>query len=305
MINALLIPVIRREIDQLLYWIKMCPAHGSMPVSVLLSIDGAWEDFEREQIETTFEKSQFKDRYELHFIDCEIDPLHSCYIREDEGNFDINRIPYGMKSGPNIQFFRSFDFIRKNYASVDSVVLLEVDAYPVRTNWLAEMNNKLSWMSDHLYVAGSRTDKGLVSSNISNHINGNAVYFTKTDGFYEFLAEWERVLLTALKYNQALAYDVVLDWCYTRSLYNSELDDVFRGHDNSIAKKCSGKIISISNIILNLSQSHIYFESFNDLQTYLERNDEHLIIHGRYMWQSTDILRDHLANTTNLQRKIS
>ncbi len=281
LVNAIVIPLIRMEIDSLVKWVEECPTPGTQ-ARIFLSIDNEWRDSEKHQLLQVFKNSNLSN-LGVHFINCEIDASQSFYERDKAIEaFDTIKYPYGKKSGPNIQFFRSLRKIASQCPDVTSAILLETDAYPIAERWLFDLNQRVHWLGAEIFVAGSKPVLGSTNGTIKNHINGNAIYNIGAKGFSSFLDFWEEVLLLSIKLNPDLAYDVAIEWSYHMSklLDDKPLSELWNRHEATRLRK---GLFDISTYIANISGYSGSGNVMDFLKKYLEQNPKTLIVHGKYL----------------------
>ena len=116
--------------------------------------------------------------------------------------------PWGLKSGPNFQFF---EILRRTHELHDTewVLQLESDTVPLRE---VEQDD-IGWIldSDDAWVAGSSAtyaEAQSLSTATANHLNGAAFYRVGDSEFIDFLCmTWARSLLHIASVRPALAYD--------------------------------------------------------------------------------------------------
>lgn len=285
LVDAIVIPIIRQEMNSLKEWIKGCPTPGGN-VQIYLSIDNQWRDKEKSDLLKVHKKSLVKN-CSLQFINCEIEPTQSFYERDKSiERFDTNRHPYGKKSGPNIQFFRSLRKIATKQPSLSGLLLLETDAHPILNNWIFELNQRIQWFGDKVYVAGSRPVIANTIGPIQNHINGNAIYNLGNSDFFNFLQFWEEILIESIKLNPDLAYDVALEWSYHTSRFSNSHGPLERFWGNESARRYKNGCIDISNYILNVSGYSKLEHARLQIEKLLEKKPRTTILHGKYYDQS-------------------
>lgn len=116
--------------------------------------------------------------------------------------------PWGLKSGPNFQFFRILQDMCAAHRS-QWVLQLEADTVPLRPVKEAD----IGWFlhDPNAWIAGAAADfakKGSLSSSTANHLNGAAFYRIGDPMFIRFLQlTWTRSLLYLVNYRPAIAYD--------------------------------------------------------------------------------------------------
>ena len=116
--------------------------------------------------------------------------------------------PWGLKSGPNFQFF---EILRRTRDLHDTewVLQLESDTVPLRD----VERDDIGWIldSDDVWVAGSSAtyaESQSLSTSTANHLNGAAFYRVGDSHFIDFLSmAWARSLLHIASVRPALAYD--------------------------------------------------------------------------------------------------
>lgn len=220
-VDGILIPVIRREFEDLCKWLSCIPRPSLLSDTVLfISIDSSWHSNEKDKIRSIISSrgDWFRD---ILFIDCCIPDHESVYLREDPcENHSANSLRYGHKSGPNKQFFVGQNRVMETRQIKKSLLQIEVDAFPLKPLWLDALNQELLHCSPFL-LAGSHYHGGSdLLPDIKYHINGNAVYGQSHPSFGFFIATWEAFLVELVLHGCArhLAYDVFLEWaCYYRS----------------------------------------------------------------------------------------
>jgi hypothetical protein len=264
-INVVLTPIIRKEIPALLIQIKeMPPPSNEYITSLVISIDEKWDPIDKEKIQEEFNKNKkLKNCTNIYFLECKIPAEQSVYIKKiDEKN--PNKLNFGLKSGPNIQFFKSLQHLIK-YKSGEAVLLLEVDAIPLSNCWLDAISKELK--NNEFYVAGSKyKGNSKLPDSISGHINGNAIYNISNKDFIEFIDIWESLLKYCITKDPSLAYDVVIPWAiyYKNGLNFNDIDRV-----ESSFLKYFKEIKSILNISGEYENSKNYVQKISDLATQL------------------------------------
>lgn len=216
LINTILTPIIRAEINNLLYWIERCPLpclpKDKSNLHWFISIDQVWHDSHKLRVINAVKKSSLS-CINVSFLSCNIDPHQSVYYRE-KPDCDTSHLELGLKSGPNLQFFNSIKQILnlKEISTIKAVILLETDAFPLRKYWIDLINQSIS-NEGQFYICGS-TPQGLkkVGDSIKYHINGNAIYNISHPAFNFFLNMWENILKKSLSLKFNCAYDICLEY---------------------------------------------------------------------------------------------
>ncbi len=157
--------------------------------------------------------------------------------------------PWGLKSGPNFQFF---EILRRMHTShhTEWVLQLETDTVPVRSVEQAD----IAWIleNEELWVAGSSADYAestSLSASTAQHINGAAFYRVGSHEFVDFLAlTWARSLLQIASVRPALAYDSLTSPGVWREL-SDELH--FSWQDNEKRFSFVSGMVNLSNKKLN------------------------------------------------------
>lgn len=300
MINAILTPIIREEMDYLKIWLKSCPPPGRTDLELYLSIDSEWLETEKNNLLEIIEASNLKTANNIVFINCEIEKEQSFYKKEKTSTFDVSGFPYGAKSGPNIQFFRSMRFVMSVANCSRDVLLLELDAYPLRKNWLTELNARTLWLKNSVFVAGSHPAWVETSGLIRTHVNGNAIYFTSNKDFPEFLSEWERLLLDAIPINYDLAYDAVMAWAYHFSKLNSMENAALCRWKELMDHEYRYRVIDITSQLINIGHLSSVDGFDNKLREILCQNTDLLIIHGKYIENKKDLIREFFSKSIDM-----
>jgi hypothetical protein len=116
--------------------------------------------------------------------------------------------PWGLKSGPNFQFFEILRRMSRIHKT-DWVLQLESDTLPLRE----VTEHDLMWMTGDAWVVGAAADYGTApmgASSTAGHINGAAFYRVGSPEFISFLEHtWARSLLHVVSRRPALAYDSI------------------------------------------------------------------------------------------------
>jgi len=109
-INSVLTPLIRKELPELLLWIKICPKPSELSsndekINWFLSIDSHWTDVDKAAITTAVFNSNLANVVNLIFLSLEIDPNESVYLKGANVANNHKYLRLGNASGPNTQFF--------------------------------------------------------------------------------------------------------------------------------------------------------------------------------------------------------
>lgn len=233
-VDCILIPVIRSEWCVLVDYLYNMPrpASQSVPLSLVMSLDAEWmaeeKIFLRKLIGSTLAGRNFN---RIEFISCCIPPPQSVYLRTRVQKYYEAPLPYGLKSGPNMQFFRSIREVIGRQICRHALILLETDAIPLMDGWIERLNCDLAGMRSDFLVAGARYEgEDTLPESIREHVNGNAVYNLSHPQFEPFLADWEGLLLEAVKKEPDLPYDVAIEWAFANQ-------DVLNKHSGQYLQK--------------------------------------------------------------------
>ena len=139
------------------------------------------------------------------------------YLRAGEEWLGPTPLPrYGLKNGPNAQFFQTLRLCSK----YNTILLSETDLYPIRTDWLARSAAIISEMSHFLVCGGCYSGARKISSSFERHLNGNAFYATGHTGFqHGLLPAWEKGLALLCTSMPSAAYDIWLAHTYHNLLF--------------------------------------------------------------------------------------
>lgn len=131
--------------------------------------------------------------------------------------------PWGLKSGPNFQFFRVLEETHAAHPE-QWVFLLETDVVPLRPPTPDDLRLDM----DSLWVVGAHQHPAVLrhlDANLWNHLNGAALYHVGDAQFRAFLESvWKPSLLYLLHENPTLAYD-----CLTSPELWSLLPELLQG----------------------------------------------------------------------------
>lgn len=288
-VTSILTPLIRREIPDLLKWISFCPTpflnqEEAKKITWHLSIDNKWKQEEIEDVTSYARHSHFKS-FDIVFHSLNIDPKESVYLRNIARSDSCN-LPYGSKSGPNRQFYESLKAILDycKYSTQDALLLLEVDAIPVRQGWLTGLNESIKHNPDFLIAGARYIGKSELSRRISQHLNGNAIYGIGSLYFREALLGWESLLKRIVPECHWIAYDICLEW-----VKNSNNPDHVRIIEEyaSVLNLFDQACVDISDYIANISGA---LEVQNDDVPLDVLKKSHLILHSKPFSRRIDYL---------------
>lgn len=279
-VTSILTPLIRREIPDLLRWISFCPTpflnqEETKKITWHLSIDDEWKQDEVEDVTTYVLHSHFK-LFDIVFHSLNIDSKESVYLRNISRS-DSCDLPYGSKSGPNKQFYESLKVILDycKYSSQDALLLLEVDAIPIKQGWLAGLNKIIEHNPDFLIAGGKYIGKSKLSPRISQHLNGNAIYGIGSLYFRQALLGWESLLKRIVPECHWIAYDICLEWIKNSSNPDhAKIIEEYAPVLNLYNQAC----VDISEYIANISGA---LEVANDDVPLDVLKKSHLILHSK------------------------
>lgn len=288
-VNSLLTPLIRAEISDLLRWIAFSPypfLGNKINKSFVwhLTIDEEWDDSEIDDI-NRFMKNSELNVIQTVFHSLRLDPRESVYMRRLKRT-EACELPYGSKSGPNKQFFDSIKRVLaySSYSLQDSLLLLEVDAIPIRKGWLSLLNKALENKPDFL-IAGSRYQgESKLSPRINKHFNGNAIYGIGHLSFEEFLKDWESLLKKAISEAHWIAYDICIEWIANST--NPAHLRIKQDYSSVLTNYTEGSV-DMSEYIANVSGAH---ETSNDVFPIEAIKPSHLIIHSKPLCRRLEYL---------------
>lgn len=214
-VDCLLVPVIRRDWSALVAMLRNLPAPSaqSASVSLVLSLDAEWIAEEKAYLTDVIAQSDARSAWtQVTFLSCRLPEEESVYFRDRPAHWSSLRLPYGLKSGPNRQFFTSLQLIMQERLAQSAVLLMETDVVALNAGWLDQLNSELSRCGSFL-LAGAIYE-GLTPQPVSvrNHLNGNAVLSVANSQFALFLSLWERLLLEGVRHEPMLPYDQAIEW---------------------------------------------------------------------------------------------
>lgn len=295
MVDAIVIPVVEREFDLLRSWLRYMPRPGLPGRQLFLSIDGHWQPDDAAALREIFERSAFAaEDWTLALVDCGIDPAESFYLRGNASVVDLTRFPYGTKSGPNLQFFHTLKSLRQRRVA-GPCLLLEVDGFPTRPDWAAELEAALE-STDFLIAGSAYAGQSRLSPDIRNHYNGNSVYNLGHPDFDRLAAAWERLLLHCVAYMPSLAYDVVIEWFRNR---HSACGESARA-DEEFALLLAQPARDLRGLIVNLGGAHESRADYVlDTEAFAAAYPDALVVHGKCFVDSIYTLRGHYLHTVS------
>jgi hypothetical protein len=296
----ILTPLISKEIPDLLCFIRYCPPPLDLSIQNKitwhLSIDTEWTETQVRLITQHVINSDFAN-VQLDFISCGLTVQESVYLRKLSRN-DKCELPYGSKSGPNMQFFRSLNAIihGNDLREDDAVILLETDAIPLKNNWISKLNRALSNIQTSFWIAGaSYAGRSPLSSAINCHLNGNAIYGLGASGFGEFLKQWDHVLKICVSISHWIAYDIAIEWIgYYMPKQKSKLTKENIVLIEGFLNASTEMLVDISHLIRNVSAD---YEVSNNFVDYEGIADSVIICHSKPLSKKIPWIFDN--NTLN------
>lgn len=211
-------------------------------------------------------------------IFCSISAEENIYVRPGQG--PPRRIPpLGLKSGPNRQFFCT---LTRLLGSESTVLLNEVDCFPVRWDWLARLRRLVAGSEPFLILGSPYRGLGRLGPEILQHVNGNALYCVGAPGFAEFLRDWELGLAEEVKRNPDLAYDIFLAYRHS-ALFDPARQggappELFRSLQEMLCR------VRYSHSIHNLAgEEELSGRNGIDLVSYLQEHPEATLVHARLL----------------------
>lgn len=157
--------------------------------------------------------------------------------------------PWGLKSGPNFQFFRVLDGSATCHGET-WLLLLELDTYPLNdpTSAIEDaiVRDSGSWMIGGLPHPAASAQ---LHWRIKRHLNGAALYNVQSRDFSRFRRlVWLPSLLEGLRENEALAFDCLTSPEYW-AVVSPELKDAWRQVHWRFTPNRG--IVNLSNVMLN------------------------------------------------------
>jgi hypothetical protein len=185
----------------------------SKQISFKIVINNLQQDLEISQLNKIFQN--------VDIINLKLSPNEDIYLGSLPKNKELPH--YGLKSGPNITFFKSIELCK----TYNTSLFLETDCI-LNTNWLNKIN--LYIKSANGFLISGATYDGVVFSKagsaMMNHINGGtAMYATSNYIFQIIIGLLSRFLHEQIHFNSpGLAYDYALKILIDNNLNNYALD---------------------------------------------------------------------------------
>lgn len=298
-VNAVVVPMIRMEIPSLVTWIRYCPASGKKGCQLLLSLDTKWEAADRARVQDTFSRSALAlEDWTIEFLDCGMTVEESFYIKNPKQEIDLERFPYGLKSGPNKQFFTTLRLLQTQAQRIGAVLLMETDAFPLYDGWLERLNQYMERTASNALVAGPRyAGASKMSPHISLHFNGNSVYCIGTADFYEFLDDWDHLLRETLRIARHQAYDCVIPWFMNYRSIHPGVRKMSERISPTLGERFTKRCFDLSECLVNYGGEVENANGYRlDVIRFLEKHPEATIVHGKCFMLDVHRLREAKAN---------
>lgn len=282
MLDVIVVPLIEREFDLLKTWLRYLPASGVEGGTLFLSIDGHWTPSLAATAREVFRRSALaSENWRLQFVDCGLATTESFYLKGNRSQIDTSAFPYGTKSGPNQQFFRSLRKLRQRGVT-SACILLEVDAFATRVGWLQTLDACVTATAADFLIAGSTySGQSPLSPRIKGHCNGNSIYNLGHADFDLFLTLWERLLLHCIKQMPALAYDVVLEWFRHRESGSGSTDDAQESFE-ALLQLYAGATLDLQGLLVNLGGEYESRPEYRlDIGGFAAAFPKALVVHGK------------------------
>lgn len=215
-VDCLLFPVIKKELEDLISYFDhiLLPTQEPKSLAFVISIDKTWNDKDIKIVQEAINNSPAQACIrEVKFIACELQDFESIYIRDIPKDISTMVLPaYGLKTGPNLQFFRSMQKLLDSDTKYTGVLLQEVDTIPLKNMWVDLINKDIYNLKDALVIGSQYSGVSPLKPEQVNHLNGNAVYSLANPLFRRFLELWERLVIQVAKKAPWKAYDTATEW---------------------------------------------------------------------------------------------
>lgn len=216
--TCILIPITTREVKRLSPLLAIWKYLGSnlekekkgsaaLSLSLCITISGENSGEATKEVMRRLQIFRIHNLYrEITVKQIEIGPLDDIYFAALPKNEDFVVPTLGIKSGPNIQFFRSM----RQLMEFDYVLLNETDAFPQTDEWQKELL-EVCLSNREKAIIGSRYQGSIeLGSEIKDHLNGNAIYNLSHSLFGEGLFDqWEKALAGVCSLEPNTAYDIL------------------------------------------------------------------------------------------------
>lgn len=298
-LDHVIVPLIKSEITCLRTWLRYVPRSGMENGRIYFSIDQRWSARGKQQVAESFSRSALcSEGWKFEFVECEMSEDESFYIKDSHAEVDLEKYPYGQKSGPNMQFFRNLRKLRALAPNLESVLLLEVDAFPLVPGWLQSLNQRVQSLPSDVLIAGARyLGQSKLSDAIKTHLNGNAIYFLGQPDFDRFLINWESLLLDGVKITKFLAYDIAIPWFTGYRETNGRVRRLQSEETEYLARCYEARVRDLSDYLINYGGAAENDVSYTlNVDQFKRMHPNALIAHGKCFQESIYRLRSLLQN---------
>lgn len=307
-LDAIVIPLIKAEVDVLLRNFELWSDRGFQPITLSISkclgtyIHAIFDCSEDKEITKRLETSFYSNQYlksvfaGLRITFLEIPSKVNFYLKD---NNVTDRL---RKSGPNVHALATFESLSSIY---HTIYYMEVDNTPVKQGWLKCLSSYCE--NNEFLIAGSMlSDIGNIDPALSMHLNGNALYRIGDSRFRKLLNEF---FYPALEYlicergNNHIAYDCVISVILSLTLSSRLRRDLGEPISPSV-RILTEKLQPFLRLILPVS----FFINIPPgsegaakllLEKYLVKQTEALVIHNKVFNDEVHLKRQELfANSS-------
>ena len=312
-LSAVVIPTIRKEVDNLLSNFELWSDKGFQPISLPnvnfkkmylhVVFDCEADDEITRSIETSFNTNSYLKAVftglRISFLSI---PNHlNHYIR------DLNDNEALRKSGPNIQALATFESLRNVYRTI---YFMEVDNTPVQQGWLEKLSD-FCLDNEFLIAGGVLNEVGNVDPALSLHINGNALYSIGDERFGSLLSD---VFYPGMEYlicdrgNNHIAYDCLISALLSLTLSGR--------HRRDLGEPLSEQIVSLTKQLQPYLKLISPFPEFVNIppgtegsvdrlfQYYLIKNTDAFIVHNKAFNDEVNNLRACLYSNDDVDHPL-
>jgi hypothetical protein len=300
-LDAVVIPMIRKEVSTLLSNFELWSDKGFQPISIPnvnfkkvylhIVFDCENDDEVTHIVEDSFRRNAYLNTVftglRISFLSI---PNHlNHYIR------DLNDDSALRKSGPNIQALATFESLKEVY---NTIYFMEVDNTPVQQGWLEKLSD-FCLDNEFLIAGGVLNEIGNVDPALSLHINGNALYSIGDERFSSLLSD---VFYPGMEYlicnkgNNHIAYDCLISALLSLTLsgrHRRDLGEPITAEITALTRKLQPYLKLITPVpgFVNIPPGT---EGDVDrlLEYYLIKNTNALVVHNKAF---NDELSSHRA----------
>jgi hypothetical protein len=302
-LDAIVIPMIRQEVDTLLSNFELWTDRGFQPVTlpnnnssgVYLHI--VLDCKNDEEIVARVEQDYSKNHYlqavfaglRITFLNIPSNLNH--YIRDSN---DTSRI---RKSGPNVHALATFQCLANTY---NTIFYMEVDNTPVQQGWL-DILSAYCFDNTFLIAGAVLNDIGNVDPALSLHINGNALYRIGNKQFASLLSE---IFYPGIQYlickrgNNHIAYDCLISAVLSLTLsarHRRDLGEPISPEVRELSEKLQPYLSLLTPFpaLVNIppgTEGNLY----QLMQRYLIKNSGALIVHNKIFNDEVNNMRMQL-----------